>query len=110
MGDEQPDGLRITRAIYRGRVQTPKTHHSVRMVALPESVREDLSARKATSKNTAPDDGVFPSENGKTPLWANNEWYDKIRSTLDPLASHGSTTKRIESCSMTESSGPIHSP
>jgi len=24
----QPDGLRITRALHRGTIQTPKTHHS----------------------------------------------------------------------------------
>ena len=28
---------------------------------------------------------MFPSENGNTPLWANNAWYDKIHHTLATL-------------------------
>ena len=28
---------------------------------------------------------MFPSENGKTPLWANNVWYDTIRPVLTKL-------------------------
>ena len=27
----------------------------------------------------------FPSETGKTPLWANNAWYDKIRPNITKL-------------------------
>jgi integrase len=84
-GDVQPDGLRITRGIYRGIIQTPKTHHSVRTAALPTSVREDLSAWRSVSPNTSPDAWVFPSENSNTPLWANNAWYDKIRPVIDKL-------------------------
>jgi hypothetical protein len=40
---------------------------------------------RTLSQNTLPESWVFPSENGKTPLWANNAWYDKIRPTLAKL-------------------------
>ena len=83
--DQTPEGLRLTRAIYRRVVQTPKTHKGVRTVALPQSVVEDLDLWRAISPNTNPDDWIFPSEKGNTPLWANNAWYDKIRPTLKQL-------------------------
>jgi len=84
-GDMQPDGLHITRGIYRRLVQTPKTHKGVRTVALPQSVVEDLNTWRAIARNTSPDAWVFPSENNNTPLWANNAWYDKIRPTISKL-------------------------
>ncbi len=80
--DLTPEGLRITRAIYRGIIQTPKHHHSVRTVAISTTIREDLEAWRTIAHNNSPNDWVFPSETGKTPLWANNAWYDKIRPTL----------------------------
>jgi integrase len=80
--DLTTEGLRITRAIYRSIIQTPKTHHSVRTVAIGTTIREDFEDWRAIAPNNAPDDWVFPSENGKTPLWANNAWHDKIRPTL----------------------------
>lgn len=84
-GDEQPDGLHITRAIYRGIIQTPKSTNSERLAALPTSVREDLDTWRGMAPNTDAEDWIFPSENGNTPLWANNAWYDKIRPTLEKL-------------------------
>jgi integrase len=83
--DQASDGLRITRAIYRGIIQTPKTHHSVRTVALPKSVANDLQAWQNISPNTNPDAWIFPSEKGTTPVWANNVLYDHIRPTLTKL-------------------------
>lgn len=79
--DLTTEGLRITRGIYRGVIQTPKTHHSVRTVAISTTIRQDLETwRTIAPQNT--DGWMFPSETGKTPLWANNAWYDKIRPTL----------------------------
>ena len=83
--DEHDDGLHITRGMYRGILQTPKTAKSVRTVAVPTSVREDLNAWRLMSSNASPESWVFPSENGTTPLWANNVWYDKIRPTLTKI-------------------------
>lgn len=58
---------------------------SKRAVALPKSVRDDINESRSVSRNTMPDAWVFPSENAKPPLWANNAWYDKIRPTLAKL-------------------------
>ena len=81
-GDVGPDGLRITRALYRGTIQSPKTHHSVRTVAISTTIQQDLERWRAIAPNTATDDWVFPSETGKTPIWANSVWYDHIRPIL----------------------------
>lgn len=77
--------LLVERRMYRGKIDTPKTSNSTRKVALPKSVVEDINAWRAIAPNTAPEAWVFPSENGNTPLWANNAWYDKIRPTLAKL-------------------------
>jgi integrase len=71
--------------MYRGKIDTPKTQHSTRAVALPTSVVEDINEWRNISRNTSPDAWVFPSETGRTPLWANNAWYDTIRPTLTKL-------------------------
>jgi integrase len=42
----------------------------------------NASMSSTKHRYTAPDDWVFPSETGKTPIWANNVWYDHIRPTL----------------------------
>ena len=83
--DIKPTSLNVQRRMYRGKIDTPKTQGSKRAVALPTSVVEDINAWRNISRNTSPDDWVFPSENGKTPLWANNAWYDKIRPALTTL-------------------------
>ena len=75
--------------MYRGKIDTPKTQGSNRAAALPESVIDDINEWRGISRNTVPGDWVFPSENGKTPLWANNAWYDKIKPILTKLQSGG---------------------
>lgn len=75
----------VERRIYRGQADTPKTAHGVRTVALPKSVINDINEWRLIAPNTATEAWVFPSENDKTPLWANNVWYDKIRPTLETL-------------------------
>lgn len=77
--------LLVERRMYRGKMNTPKTNNSKRKVALPSSVVDDITAWRSLAHNTNPDDWVFPSETGKTPLWANNVLYDKIRPTLSNL-------------------------
>jgi integrase len=78
-------GLRITRRVYRGVIDTPKSNKGKRIAALSTSVIEDLAEWRNMSPNTAPDDWIFPSENSTTPLWPTNVWYDKIRPTLETL-------------------------
>jgi integrase len=77
--------LKVECRIYRGKIDTPKTAQSMRAVALPKSVTADINEWRSTSRNTAPDAWVFPTENGKRPLWINTLWYDHIRPTLKKL-------------------------
>ena len=79
------DGLRITRGIYRGIIQTPKTHHSVRSAAISTSIREDLDAWLKVSPTTKPEDWIFPNEKGNKPLAHGNYWRRCIKPEIDTL-------------------------
>jgi integrase len=93
--DVTADGLRITRGIYRGIIQTPKTHHSVRTAAISTSIREDLDAWRTLSPNVKPDDWVFPNEKGNKPLAHGNYWRRYIKPTLDSLKLTGVTFQAL---------------
>src|SRR5262245_40280530 len=56
----------IHQRVYRGKVDTPKTQKSKRVVALSASLREDLEAWKKVSPNGA-ESWLFPSEKLNTP-------------------------------------------
>jgi integrase len=93
--DINPDGLRITRGIYRGIIQTPKTHHSVRTAAISTSIREDLDAWLKVSPNTKPEDWIFPNEKGNKPLSHGNYWRRAIKPTLEKLKMTGVTFQAL---------------
>ncbi len=93
--DITSDGLRITRGIYRGIIQTPKTHHSVRTAAISASIREDLQAWQAIAPNTKPEDWIFPNEKGNKPLAHGNYWRRSIKPTLDTLKITGVTFQAL---------------
>ena len=71
-GDLKVDSLRIERRTYRGVIDTPKSHRSVRTIAVPQSILEDL----AEWRKVCPDGGsaswMFPSENPENPLQVSN--------------------------------------
>lgn len=90
-GDLCEDGLRITRGMYRGIIQTPKSHHSVRTAAISAGIREDLTSWHGLSRNTAPIDWVFPNENGNKPLAHGSYWRRYIKPTLDTMKITGVT-------------------
>lgn len=71
----------IQERIYRGRLDTPKTQRSVRVVALSALVREDLQSWLATSATVA-EGWLFPSENPAKPLSKDNVLYRYIRPRL----------------------------
>jgi len=83
--DLSDKGLRITRRVYRGVIDLPKSKKGNRIAALSKSIISDLEEWRNTSPNTKPEDWIFPSENTKTPLWPTNVWHDKIRPTLKTL-------------------------
>jgi len=93
--DIHDDGLHIERGIYRGVVQSPKTHHSVRTAAISATTREDLKAWKTLSPNTASDDWIFPNEKGNNPLSQGNYWRRNIKPTLDNLQLAGVTFQAL---------------
>ena len=94
-GDITSDGLRITRGIYRGIIQTPKSHHSSRTAAISDTTRQDLEAWRAISPNTQPNDWVFPNEKGNKPLAHGNYWRRSIKPTLDKLQLNGVTFQAL---------------
>ena len=81
----RPEGLHITRRFYRGRIDTPKSHKSVRVAAVSASIRLDLEAWRARSSPNKQDDWIFPGKSGDLPLWPTTFWKDKIRPTLIEL-------------------------
>lgn len=76
---------RMTRRVYRGKIDTPKSKKGNRIAALSASIILDVNEWRTLSPNAAHDDWIFASENGKTPLWPTNVWYDKIRPTLKTI-------------------------
>jgi integrase len=82
--DAIPEGLRITRRVYRGKVDTPKTHRGVRTAALSTSTRRDLDEWANLRMDDQPTSWIFPSENPKTPVMLSNVLIDKIRPLLNP--------------------------
>lgn len=83
--DLSDKGLRITRRVYRGVIDVPKSKKGNRIAALSKSIISDLEEWHNLSPNTKPEDWIFASENGKTPLWPTNVWYDKICPTLKDI-------------------------
>src|SRR5205085_135958 len=74
----------IQERIYRGRVDTPKTHKSVRVVALSASVCEDLRDWLKVSP-VGSEAWLFPSETLETPLSKDNALYRYIRPRLEKI-------------------------
>lgn len=63
----------VTQRVYRNKVDTPKTHQSVRKAALTEGLIEDLQLWKCTVRESTGTAYVFASERG-TPLSKDNVW------------------------------------
>jgi integrase len=79
------EGIQITRRVYRGVVDTPKSHHGIRTAAIGNSIREDLGAWKKFCNHTSQDDWIFPSENNRTPISASWLWLRSIAPHIKPL-------------------------
>jgi integrase len=74
----------IQERIYRGKLDTPKTHKSIRTVALSGMVGEDLEEWKATSPSGS-EGWLFPSENLDSPLSKDNVLYRHMRPRLETV-------------------------
>jgi integrase len=71
----------ITERIYRGKIDTPKTHHSVREAALAEGLKEDLDAWAQMARDKRAEAFIFPSERG-TALSKDNVWRRNMQPAL----------------------------
>ncbi len=95
------DGLHITRDIYRGHIQTPKTSTSVRTAAISTDIRADLDDWRKLSPNTQPDNWIFPNEKGNKPLSHGNYWRRYIKPTLDTINITGVTFQALRRTAVT---------
>jgi integrase len=75
----------VTQRVYRNRVDTPKTHNSIRHAALAEGVAADIEEWRTMCQRSGADDFVFASERG-TALSKDNVWR---RNMLPALAKVG---------------------
>ena len=99
------DHLDIQQRIYRGSLDTPKTRHSIRKVAISEGVRLALVMWRATSICHEPNAWVFPSETLKTPLSKDNCWRRHIQPELEKVGlrwANFQVMRRTHSCLMRE--------
>jgi integrase len=74
----------IHQRVYRGQLDSPKTHHSLRQVALPKGLIGEIEAWRRRSLDARPGAWVFPSETGKTPITKDNCWRRHIAPKLVP--------------------------
>jgi integrase len=77
--------VEITQRLYRGEIDTPKTHRGIREAALSEGLVRAIDEWRAISPCTASDTWVFPSERLTTPLTRDNLWNRNFLPKLRPL-------------------------
>ena len=76
--------LSVEQRLYRGDIDTPKTHSSTRTVAIPPKTANHLKEwMELVGKS--PKAWVFASENDKKPMWRDNVWYRHMKPLLDPI-------------------------
>jgi integrase len=74
----------VSQRVYRGLLDSPKTHHSVRQAALTTGLLADLEEWRALSSDGDPSSWVFPSERGTT-LRKENVWRRNMLSKLQAV-------------------------
>ncbi len=82
-GRVKEDQVEVVERVSRRDIDTPKTDKSVRKVALSSAVKEDLKLWLESTPG-GPDDWLFPSENRKMPIGADNMMARYIRPKLNP--------------------------
>ncbi|PYV39262.1 MAG: hypothetical protein DMG06_23665, partial [Acidobacteria bacterium] len=74
--------IQIRQRVYRGEVDTPKTNHSVRDVALSDGLLGEVDEWRGISLDTSSSAWMFPSEKLVTPLAKDNCWRRRIAPKL----------------------------
>lgn len=72
--DIQPDGIRIERRVYRGKVDSPKSARSRRIVPPTEGTKNLLALYVETLFDRSSEAWLFPSEALTTPVSYSNVW------------------------------------
>jgi integrase len=80
-----PDCADIQQRLYRGKIDSPKTHRSVRKAAFADGLSDLVAQWKSASFRNDPDAWVFPSETLLTPLSKENCWRRCIKPRLQPV-------------------------
>jgi integrase len=71
----------VTQRVYRNKIDTPKTHHSVRKAAITDDIWLELDQWRSTSRYKSDQSFVFPSERG-TALSKDNVWRRNMQPAL----------------------------
>ncbi len=82
IGDIQADGIHIERRIYRGKVDTPKSARSRRLIPPTPATRELLAAYLELIGDGAPDRWLFASENPAKPVSYSNIYRRRMQPAL----------------------------
>lgn len=82
IGDIRADGIHIERRVYRGKVDTPKSSLSRRVVPPTPATRELLVTYLALIGETRPGAWLFASESGATPVSYSNVYRRRIQPAL----------------------------
>jgi integrase len=84
-GDVRADSIHVERRVYRGKVDTPKSARSRRLIPPTPATRELLATYVAMLGEKRPDEWLFASENGKTPLSYANVYRRRIQPALEKV-------------------------
>jgi len=71
----------VTQRVYRNKIDTPKTHHSVRKAAITDDMWLELDQWRSSSRYNGDQAFVFSSERG-TALSKDNIWRRNMQPTL----------------------------
>lgn len=82
LGDIQPDGLHIERRVYRGKVDSPKSARSRRVVPPTDGTRNLMALYVESLPDRSNDAWLFPSEALRTPISYSNIWRRRIGPAL----------------------------
>ena len=74
----------VRQRVYRGAIDSPKTHQSVRQAALPEGLLRDIEVWREFAVETSASAWVFPSER-MTPLSKDNCWRRSMQPKLEKV-------------------------
>jgi integrase len=80
--DIQADGIHVERRIYRGKIDTPKSNRSRRLIPLTPVSRELLNRYLDLTDATAPDAWLFASERKNSPISYSNVYRRRIQPAL----------------------------